>query len=197
MTIDGIACQMTDTAMTLVQKMQDQIENFKKKKKGDDDEKDGLSKDVAAKDAAIKVKDVEITELQGKLKDALDPKRTRDAAMNLLAVIDKASKITGKQIKLDTVTDAAAIRREVVTAKLGDVAKDWDDNKIEGGFDAITVTAPARSGPIADAVRAFSGKPGPGYTTDHPSGSADPRDQAYYDSVKDLENAWKGPQKTQ
>jgi hypothetical protein len=37
-------------------------------------------------------------------------------------------------------------------------------------------------------VKAFAA---PGYATTHPSGSIDPRDQAYYDSVKELENAWR------
>ena len=78
MTIDGISCQMDGTAIALVQKMQDEFELFKKKKKKEEEEEeeeDGLKRDVAAKDAAIKVKDAEIAELQGKLKDALDPKR--------------------------------------------------------------------------------------------------------------------------
>jgi uncharacterized protein len=188
-TVDGISCQMTDTAVALVQKLQDSFEEFKKKKKKGEEESeeevDGLKKDVAAKDAAIAVKDKDITDLQAKLKDALDPKRTRDAAVKLLSVIEKASKITGKPIKIDSVIDTATLLREVVTAKLGDMVKDWDDNKIEAGFDAISFAAPAST--LTDAVRIFSR---PGNNGGHPSGSNDPRDQAYYDSVKDLENAW-------
>ena len=83
MTIDGITCQMDATALALVQKMQDEFELFKKKKKkGDEDkekEDDGFKRDAAAKDATIKVKDAEIIELQGKLKDALNPKAMHDA----------------------------------------------------------------------------------------------------------------------
>ena len=69
--IDGIACQMTDTASVLVQKMLDEFELFKKKKKKGEEEEDGLRKDVAAKDAAIAIKDKELTDLQAQLKDAL------------------------------------------------------------------------------------------------------------------------------
>jgi hypothetical protein len=188
-TVDGISCQMTDTAVALVQKLQDSFEEFKKKKKKAEEEEeeaeDGFKKDIAAKDAAIAVKDKELVDLQAKLKDALDPKRVRDAAVSLLGVIDRASKITGKQIKLDAVTDTASLRREVVTAKLGDMVKDWDDNKIEAGFDAISFAAPAST--LTDAVKIFSR---PGNNGGHPSGSSDPRDQAYFDSVKELEGAW-------
>jgi hypothetical protein len=185
-TVDGISCQMTDTAVALVQKLQDSFEEFKKKKKkGEEEEEekeDGFKKDLAAKDAAIAVKDKEITDLQAKLKDALDPKRTRDAAVKLLNVIEKASKITGKPVKIDSVSDTATLLREVVTGKLGDMVKDWDDNKIEAGFDAISSTVPEST--LSDAVKVFS-RPG-----NHPAGTMSPRDQAYYDSVKELENAW-------
>ena len=171
--------------------MQDEFELFKKKKKkaDEDDEKeeDGLKSEIAAKDAAIKIKDAEIIELQGKLKDALDPKKTHDAAVKLLSVIDRASKITGKQIKIDSVADINAIRRDVVAAKLGDSIKDWDDKEVAAGFDAISVTAST----LDTAVKVF-GKPGNGFG--HPSGSNDLRDQAYFDSVKDLENAWRPKQ---
>ena len=190
-TIDGITCQADSTAAALIQKVQDEFELFKKKKKKaeeeEEEEEDGLKRDVAAKDAALKVKDAEIVELQGKLKDALDPKKVHDAAVKLLTVIDRASKITGKQIKLDGVADINAIRRDVVAAKLGDSIKDWDDREVAAGFDAISVTAST----LDTAVKAF-GKPGNGYG--HPSGSTDARDQAYFDSVKELENAWKPKQ---
>ena len=190
-TIDGIACQMTDTAASLVQRMQDAFELFKKKKKGEEEEEEKTKKDSEAKDAVIKVKDAEIAELTKKLTDALDPKRTRDAAIKLLTVMDRAAKIMGKPVKIDNVTDDISICREVVSAKLGDIAKGWDDNKIEAAFDSIGVLAtPSTSSPIKDAVRVFGAPPNGG----HPSGSADPRDQAYYDSVKELENAWRPKQ---
>ena len=191
-TIDGITCQMDSTALALVQKMQDEFELFKKKKKKgeeeDDEKEDGLKKEVAAKDAAIKVKDAEIVELQGKLKDALDPKKIHADAVKLLAVIDRASKITGKQIKLEQVSDAASLRRDIVAGKLGGVVKDWDDSKIEAGFDAISITSGST---LTDAIKVFGQ---PGNIHGHPSGSSDPRDQAYYDSVREAENAWRPKQ---
>ncbi len=197
-TIDGIACQMTDTATVLVQKLQDEFELFKKKKKKDDDEaetsKDGLSKDVAAKDAAIKIKDAEIVELQAKLKDALSPERLHQHVKDLAAVIDRATKIAGKPLKTDGLGEAD-IRRQVVDGKLGDVAKGWDDSKISAAFDAITVTStPTRDGgrsSIADAVRAFGGSPINAFN----SGGVDPRDAAYAESVRELQDAWKTPAK--
>ena len=186
MTIDGISCQMTDTAVSLVQRLQDSFEEFKKKKKKEEEENDGLKKDVAAKDAALAVKDKEISDLQTKLKDAESPQKLDQAVKDRAAVIDRAQKIMGKTLKCDSMSNDD-IRREVISAKLGDIAKGWSDDKVEAGFAAITVTSP--SSPIRDAVAVF-GRPGGGYT-EHASGSTDPRDQAYYDSVKELENAWR------
>jgi uncharacterized protein len=191
-TIDGIPCQMTDTAITIVQRLQDQFEAFKKKKKGEDDdaeeEKNNFKKKDAAKDAAIAVKDAEIADLKTKLADALSPARTDQRVKDHIAVVDKALKILGKQLKVDGLSDND-IRRQVVDAKLGDVAKGWDDSKVEAGFDAISVTAVKST--VTDAVNAFN-RPS---IHAHPSGSNDPRDQAYYDSVRDLQDAWKTPAK--
>jgi uncharacterized protein len=191
-TIDGIPCQMTDTAITIVQRLQDQFEAFKKKKKGEDDEaeeeKNNFKKKDAAKDAAIAVKDAEIADLKTKLADALSPARTDQRVKDHIAVVDKALKILGKQLKVDGLSDND-IRRQVVDAKLGDVAKGWDDSKVEAGFDAISVTAVKST--VADAVNAFNR---PSFHA-HPSGSNDPRDQAYYDSVRELQDAWKTPAK--
>ena len=107
--------------------------------------------------------------------------------MKLLAVIDKAEKITGKKVKMDSVSDSIGICREVVNAKLGDVAKGWNDEKIEAAFDAITVTAAGTaSSAIKDAVSVFAGRNGGiGNQT------MDARDQAYYDFIKEDENAWR------
>ena len=206
LTIDGIACQMTDTALVLVQKLQDEFEAFKKKKKKDDEddeeEKSKFKKKDSAQEAAIAVKDKEISDLQAQLADALSPEKTDARLRDRSAVIDRAFKIVGKEFKIDGSMKDADIRREVLKLKLGDAAiKDWDDNKVAGGFDAITVTSAPANGrsPIADAVRAFSGPPVNAFNAPsfngHASGSNDPRDQAYFDSVQELQNAWRAPAK--
>ena len=197
-TIDGIACQMTDTAMVLVQKLQDEFELFKKKKKkedeDDEEEKNKFKKKDSAQEAAIAVKDAEIVELKAKLTDALSPERLHQRVKDLNAVIERATKIAGKPLKTDGLSDAD-IRRQVVDGKLGDVAKGWDDSKVEAAFDAISVTStPTKDGnrgSIADAVRAFSGNPLNAFN----SGGVDPRDAAYAESVRELQDAWKTPAK--
>jgi hypothetical protein len=183
----------------LVQKLQDEFDLFKKKKKKDDEddeeEKNKFKKKDAAQDAAIAVKDKEISDLQAQLKDALSPERLHQRVKDLNAVIDRATKIAGKPLKTDGLSDAD-IRRQVVDGKLGDVAKGWDDNKISAAFDAISVTTtPTKDsrGSIADAVRAFGGPVNA--FKGHPSVTNDPRDQAYYDSVRELQDAWKAPAK--
>jgi uncharacterized protein len=125
-TIDGIACKMDEVAATLVQRLQDQFENFKKKKKKEEEEEeqDGLNSEIAkkdaalaARDAAIIVKDKEIADLQAKLKDALAPERLDQAVKDRAAVIDKATKIAGKQFKTDGVNGGRRSRtRSTATA---------------------------------------------------------------------------------
>lgn len=195
-TVDGIECQMTDTAAALVQKtikalndryqtLADDFDEFKKKKKDEDDEcEDSIKK---AEDA-VKAKDAEIAVLNKKLADAeWTPERIEDEIGKRLEVIDKARVILGDKLntKGKSLND---IRKQVVDGHMGDAAKDWDSVKIEAGFAAITKDAkrPAsNSNQFADVVRAFA-QPTP------PLNDAEAvKQQAYSEYVKDSEQAWK------
>ena len=115
------------------------------------------------------------------------PARTDQRVKDRVGVIDKALRIAGKQLKTRRrVRHRHQARDRQWQARR--TAKGWDDNKIEAAFDAITVTSSAPSNAIADAVRVFARPPA---FAGHPSGSNDPRDQAYYDSVRELEGAWR------
>jgi uncharacterized protein len=196
--VDGISCQMSDVSASVVQRaikrLQDSYEVLETESEEQATKVTELAAEVEKKDAAIKVKDAEIADLKKQLDAAKDPKSLRDSTSKLLAVIDKAQKVTGKTIKMDNVNDAAAIMREVVNGKLGDTAKGWSDEKIEAAFDTITVSTPSQT--IKDAVSVFGGthqdgghRPGNNYTPDFAG-----QTKAYEDSVKDLENAWKTKQ---
>jgi len=88
--------------------------------------------------ATISTKDGEIAGLTQKLKDAtaidLDKMLAdREAVVSAAKVIFPTLDAKGKTIE--------AVRKEAVTAKLGDAAKDMDDNAIRGAFAALAVTS--------------------------------------------------------
>ena len=194
-TVDGIECQMTDTAAALVSKTikalndrHDELDAWKKKKdKDDDDAKDSVKK---AEDA-LKAKDAEIAVLNKKVTDAeWTPERIEDEIGKRMDVIDKARAFLGDKLvsKGKSLND---IRKQVVDAHMGDVAKDWDAVKIEAGFAAITKdakrAAAASTNTFSDAVRAFA-------QPMHPVNVGDAetiKTQAYEQRVKDGEAAWK------
>jgi hypothetical protein len=72
------------------------------------------------------------------------------AATARAALINKAISVS-PNIVTDGKSDAE-IRKEVVSAKLGDAAKDLDDAKIEGAFLSLTRDAPGAD-PVRDALR--------------------------------------------
>lgn len=95
--------------------------------------------DLAVATKALETKDGELAALKTQLADAQDPAKqaVRDAA--------RAKVIVGAQmLKPGIVVDArsdADIRKEAVTAYIGDAAKDMSDAAIEGAFAAATKDA--------------------------------------------------------
>ena len=66
------------------------------------------------------------------------PAQLRDAAKQFAVVVDKAKALG---VTVTDAMDEAAIRKAVVTAKLGDAAKDWTDAQIAASFDTLTKDA--------------------------------------------------------
>jgi len=194
-TIDGIACPMSDTAAQVVQRalksLKDEYDAFKKKvaEEEEDDEEESSTDKATIVDLKKKLdaKDAEIVTLQKQLKDATDP-ALLDAKVKLRAdTFRKAQAVLGDSYKQDgkTVED---VRRDVVKAYLGDIAKDWDENKISASFETITAKIGAPAGnTFRDAVRVFA-QP---HTADE-----DPRRKAWAEMLNDQANAWKGERKT-
>lgn len=99
-----------------------------------------LTADLATANTAVQTKDGEIVALNAKLKDAeVTPAKLQQLADARAEVIGKA-KTLAPNIVTDGKTDAE-IRKEAVTAKLGDAAKDMADAAIEGAFTALTKDA--------------------------------------------------------
>jgi uncharacterized protein len=190
--IDGLPCQMSDKDAAIVQRtiknLNDEFEFFKKKKKEEEDDedkkRDSMSKALAEKDEAIKVKDALIATVQQQLKDATDPAKldaqlsARDAVRSkAMAIMGPAFKVDGRKIE--------DVRRDVVVAKSNvAAAKDWGDEAITAVFDHLTSDVQPQRNPIRDASIAFAGTP-PAFQ------GQSVKDAAYAEYCKDLQDGWK------
>lgn len=195
-TVDGISLQMPDTAAEVVLRtigrQQETIDAFKKKEKDDDDEDE---KEKSATDAAMtKLKTdaaaaaAQIVTLTQQLKDAtLTPEKIDALVRDRAVTVTKAKAVLGDKIKIEGTTDAD-IRKQVVSAKMGDLAKAWNDAEIKAAFDTLTATVDGRGGTVNDAALAFS-RPGNHRVADVQT----IRDQAHGEYVTNLEDAWKHP----
>jgi uncharacterized protein len=191
--VDGIACEMTDTAAQLVQKtigtLQATIDAFKKKQEETEEKcMDAVEKLVTA-DAAIKAKDAEIAVLKKSVEDANDPRRIDERVVAKTDAMNRAKAILGDGYRFDG-KSAEQIRRDAVAKHMGDGCKDWTDAQIEAGFAMLPKVAATRVGSIDHAVSVFAGRPGEGYR-DRASDPQAIRDAAYAESVRELTDAWK------
>lgn len=109
-----------------------------------------LTADLATATTTIETRDGEIVALKAKLVDAeVTPEKLQQLADARADVVGRA-----KMLKADIVTDGKAdaeIRKEAVTAKIGDEAANLTDVAIEGAF--IALTKDAQTDPVRDALR--------------------------------------------
>lgn len=101
-------------------------------------------------------KDAEIATLQQQVKDAqLSPADLRDAAKRYADTCAKAQSL-GVTVADDA--SEADVRRAVVDAKLGDVAKDWTDAQVDASFAALTADVkPGKAAPQQDRLASSIG----------------------------------------
>lgn len=91
---------------------------------------------IAAKDAEIAKKDAEIDSLKGKVLEGA----ALDAAVAARGDLIAKARAIAPDVKTDGLSDAA-IRKAVVTAKLGDAVKDKADAYIDARFDILAEDA--------------------------------------------------------
>ncbi|ACL61743.1 DUF2213 domain-containing protein [Methylobacterium nodulans] len=191
LTIDGHTVEMSDAAVVAVSGLQKQIgqlttDNLSLTKQLNEantthaqaiEAKDG---ELAAARKTIEAKDGEIAVLKKQVEDAaLTPDKLAAAVAARASVIDVAKTVIGATF-MDAGKTDAQIRREVVSARLGDSAKDLTDGAVEGAFLAIAKDAKpadplART--IADGVQ--------------PTAGPKVIEDAYNANVDYLTNAWK------
>lgn len=218
--VDGIECQMADTAALIVQRtiqgLQDQVENFKKKAKNAEDDEEEWAEDSRAKDAAIRqrdeaikardaeiakrdealrAKDAEVAAARAQLKDAQDemsPDKLDARVVDRLSVVGKAKAFLGDKWTAGG-KNTLEIRREVVAAKVGDAAKGWNDQQVEAAFATLQV-------PTFSQGRVPERSPIDDAVSvfGRPGGGyttvQDEKAKAYADYDKSLNDAWRGPQ---
>jgi hypothetical protein len=189
--IDGLTVNVADdqsggiierhiaSLMGQIKTITDSFDDFKKKKKEDDQAVEDAKKLVDAKDGEIAVLKKQVADA------AITPEKLDVLVKDRLAVVDKAKAMLDSKYAFDGKT-VEVIRKDAVTAKLGDsVVKHMNDAAIEGAFAALTVDSKTVTATtqIGDALR------------HRPHGAAivaDARDEAFTAMENRLQNAWKG-----
>jgi hypothetical protein len=178
--IDGLQVpNVSDEAKAAIEKLQGQVRDAAARA-------DKAEGDVAKLTTDKSTLDVKVTTLEQQVKDAkLTSAQLRDAAKAFAATLDTAKKLAPKADIKDEM-DEAAIKRAVVSAKLGDAAKDWTDDQFAVSFD--TLAAQAADGNASDPVRnALSGG---AVTVGDAKGDYD---KARAKHREDLSTAWQKP----
>lgn len=176
-TVDGIPVEVTDQGATVITTLQQRIADAAKKAS---DSETAHAAVVAAKDKDIATRDAQIDDLKKKIVDgpALD-KLVADRAI----LLDVARKIA-KDIKFDGLDDAA-IKRAIVTARLGDAAvKDKSADYINARFDILAEDA-AKGAPDPFRTIVQNGL--------NPISDAGTIDKAYQAMTDGLTSAWQNP----
>lgn len=196
--VDGITVEMDDTAIQVVDKtingLRATVETLKSTAATVATDHAKVLSDKDAQIAKLTTDLATVTTkaatLETQLKDAtVTPEKLEQMVADRQAMVAKA-KILLPTVVVDGKTDAD-IRKQVVTAKVGDASKDWADETVKVSFDTLASsitedqvrtadTGAGTGGNLRDAASAFS----------RPAG----RDNIYDARDKALENNWKGPQ---
>lgn len=195
--VDGISCEVSDTAAQVVQRtldslnarvkeISDSFEEYKKKKKEEEEDSDRKTKDAAAKHATeVATKDAEIARLARQVADsAVTPDKLDQMVKDRGDLIAKAKVYLGDGLVVAGKSDDD-IRRQVVLSHVGDAAKDWDAGQLKTSFISITAKMPAeqlQGDSVYDAARTL-GQPSVSALAD--------AEKAYNERNHRLSDAWK------
>lgn len=131
-TVDGMPIEVNDQAEAVIRKLEGQLDAI-------DGAKGQADADVARLTTELSTKDAELVTAKAQLDAAkLSPQQLRDAAKVYQATVDKA-KVLGVKVADDM--DEAAIVRAVVTARVGDACKEWNDLQFAASFASLAVDA--------------------------------------------------------
>lgn len=188
--VDGLPVQLgDDTSATIVERTLKVIGDARDKALADiaslqKQLNDGATA-LAAAQAELKktteTKDAEIDVLKKQLADAtVTPARLDQLVKDRAEVVGKAKAILGDKLVVDGKT-IAEIRKQVVDAKMGDVAKTYSEDAVTAAFTALTVDAKT---PVDQLGNALAHQ-----VVDQVG--VDVVDKAYDEQDKYLKNAWR------
>ncbi len=145
---DGLPVEVTDAAEAVIRKLEGQAKVLT-------DGKAKAETDLAEAVTASSTKDAEIVTLKKQIEDAkVTPAQLRDAAKAYQGIVDKAKALG---VTVTDEMDQDAIMKAVVTAKVGDAAKDWNDVQVSASFATLSNDAksidPVRKVIAAGAVQ--------------------------------------------
>lgn len=144
--VDGIQVELSDIAASVVLRRMKALEGeigdlrskLEKETEGSKKKSDDSNAQIATLTTQVATKDAEVTTMKQQLKDAeITPAKLDQMVKDRAAVIGKAQAIIGDTLVVTDKTEGD-MRRQVVAAKIGDVAKAWDDNQIKASFDTLT-----------------------------------------------------------
>jgi len=185
LTVDGVSLEFTDTTAQVIQRYIEKcdagFEEFKKKLTAAEAEKEAEKKKSADAAVLIVTKDTQIKELTDKLAAAQITPQLLDAA--LANVVAKAKAILGDKLVIKDQT-AAGIRRQVVDARLGDIAKAYSDDHVRIAFDTLSADVKVATNDGTSGLNQIFSAPRLAAT--------DSINSAYDEYCKDLEKAYQG-----
>lgn len=129
--IDGLQVDLSDASAVeaAITKLQGQLADSATKLAAAETQVATLTTQAATKDA-------EIVTLKQQVTDAkVTPAQMRDAAKAYALVVDQAKKLG---VTVTDAMDEGAIKKAAVLAKVGDAAKDWNDEQIAASFGTLT-----------------------------------------------------------
>jgi hypothetical protein len=141
-----------------------------------------VTTEAANAKAEVQTKDAEITTLKSQLADAkITPQKLDQMVASRVATVQRAQKIIGDTLVVEGKTDAE-MRKQVVLAKLGEVAKDWNDDMINASFNTLSVGDNGTgNGNLQQVVGVIAAN----------EFGTDPRGKAYSDYNNEISNRWK------
>lgn len=128
--VDGLSVETTDAGEAAIVKLQGQIKTLTDAATADQTK-------VAELTTAGATKDAEILTLKKAVEDAkVTPAQMREAAKAYAKTLGDA-KLLAPTVTIADEMDEAAIKKAVVTSKLGDAAKGWTDAQIDVSFGTL------------------------------------------------------------
>jgi hypothetical protein len=205
--IDGISVEMSDVAVQVVDKhiaaLKSAAADLQTKLDAANAAHAALKTqhdaDTAKSATEASTKDAEIVTLKKQLEDAkLSPQKLDALVADRKVTADKAKIAMGDKaasLIVDGKTDAE-IRKQVVDAKVGEVAKGWTDEQIKVSFDSLTAGIDLAKANDTAAQQQHFNRPGglrdQSVAFSHaPADSASESDKRYDARDARLTNAWK------